>query len=126
MYWLPAIICCLRCRFRSRERITQFPGQTARRSQCAESGKHSNCNGLPPAGTGRAAVMPPLQLGHDQAIVYVDFVAGASTLKSYGVRTGKYTTILSVSGSIGHAQISNDGQWILFTLGMYGFVGLDL
>src|SRR5579883_954250 len=72
-------------------------------------GTDTNC---PAPGTGRTAAMPPLQLGTDQAIVYID---APSTLKHYDVQTGRTTTILNAEGSIGHAQISRDGQWILFT-----------
>jgi len=69
----------------------------------------TNC---PAPGTGRTAVMPALQLGADQAIVYIDTM---SILKRYDVQTGRTTTILNAGGLIGHAQISRDGQWILFT-----------
>src|SRR5581483_5205803 len=67
----------------------------------------------PASGTGRAAVMPALHLGPDQTIVYID---AASALKRYDVQTGRTTTLLQAGGSIRHAQISRDGQWILFTV----------
>lgn len=80
----------------------------------ASTGTVGTANTTCPApGTGRAAVMPALQLGHDQTIVYIDSV---STLKRYDVQTGRTTTILNAGGSIGHAQVSRDGQWILFTV----------
>ncbi len=74
----------------------------------------------PPAGKGRAAVMPPMTLGGHQNIVYiVDERQGNTptfgTLKRYDVTTGSKTEIIKIAKvSIYDAQISTDGQWILF------------
>ena len=73
----------------------------------------------PPAGTARAAVFAPLVLGFHQNIVYI-FNQGAyphytGEIKRYDASTGKKVIIVtSPTGSIDTAQISTDGQWILF------------
>jgi hypothetical protein len=66
----------------------------------------------PAAGTARPAIMSSLVLGTDQNIVYSDTLA----FKRYDTQTQSTTTILNLpSGSFSSiAQISADGQWILF------------
>lgn len=79
----------------------------------------------PAAGTARAAVLAPLALGHHPTIVYTVTVPGASTgvpssttLYRYDAITGVKTPIVQVTNeSISQAQISADGQWILFVSG---------
>ena len=74
----------------------------------------------PPQGTARAAVMPPLALGTHQNIVYVTYQGGItstppSILERYDVTTGRTTQIASMPNThINEAQLSPDGQWILF------------
>ncbi len=73
----------------------------------------------PSPGTARAAVFAPLVLGSHQNIVYV-FNQGAyprysGEIKRYDASTGNKVIIVnSPTGSIDSAQISADGQWILF------------
>lgn len=82
----------------------------------------TNC---PAAGTARAAMLAPLALGNHPTIVYTVTAPGASTnvpssatLYRYDVTTGIKTQILQVTNeSISQAQISADGQWILFVSG---------
>jgi hypothetical protein len=72
----------------------------------------------PAAGTARAAVLAPLALGNHQTIVYIAATQGATTLYRYDVITGVKTQILQVMNeTINEAQISADGQWILFVSG---------
>jgi len=81
--------------------------------------------GCPAAGTARAAVLAPLALGNHQTIVYIATTQGATTsvpstatLYRYDVITGVKTQILRVTNeTINEAQISADGQWILFVSG---------
>lgn len=74
----------------------------------------------PADGTARPAVMIPLQLGKHQNIVYVynEIPLNTSTafghLKRYDVTTHQKTVIVTSGISIEHAQVSADGQWILF------------
>ncbi len=73
----------------------------------------------------RAAELPSLALGTHQNIVYsVDEfrrnIGGVNsptvgTLKRYDVATGLKTEIVKISGvDIRDAQVSADGQWLLF------------
>ncbi len=77
----------------------------------------------PAPGTARAAVMPPLALGSHQNIVYLSYKgginsSGPSFLNRYDVTTGSTTQILQEPNvRITEAQVSADGQWILFTTG---------
>jgi hypothetical protein len=75
----------------------------------------------PAAGTGRAAVMPSLTLGAHPTLVYVfnQFDSRgqptASALKRYDTLSKSTTTILTLAKKNMHsAQVSADGQWILF------------
>lgn len=75
----------------------------------------------PPAGTARAAVLPPLTLGKHPTIAYTvnefsGHTATFGTLKRYDVTTRQKTEILKLPKvSIETAQVSADGQWLLFT-----------
>jgi hypothetical protein len=75
----------------------------------------------PANGQGRPAVTAPLALGKQQTVVYVDTSSSKSTLKSYDVSTGQTTTLASVSGgslvALVDAQVSTDGQYVLFLSG---------
>src|ERR687883_238293 len=75
----------------------------------------------PPDGTARAAVLRPLRLGGDQNIVYVYNEVPPTTstafphLRRYDVVTGHKTELPVKEGlSIEQAQVSADGQWVLF------------
>ena len=80
----------------------------------------TNC---PSQGTARAAVMPPLTLGSHQNIVYL-LGEGAistfptSTLKRYDVTNRQYNRDMKMPHvQITQAQVSGDGQSILFVAG---------
>jgi len=73
----------------------------------------------PANGTARAAVMAPLALGSHANIVYIvnqykKQVPTFGTLTRYNVTTGNKTVIVTLPGTIDSAQLSADGQWILF------------
>lgn len=74
----------------------------------------------PANGTARPAVMAPLVLGSHRTIVYVYNEIPPNTtisfghIKRYDVTTGQKTTIVTSGLSIQHAQVSADGQWVLF------------
>ena len=74
----------------------------------------------PANGTARPAVMTPLVLGSHRNIVYVYNEIPPNTTISYGhikrfdVTTGQKITIVTSGLSIQHAQVSADGQWVLF------------
>jgi hypothetical protein len=70
----------------------------------------------PPAGVARAAVMARLALGSHPNIVYiVNGPTHLGTLKRYDVTTGAKTEIVNLANTnISSAQLSANGQWILF------------
>jgi len=71
-----------------------------------------------PAGTARAMVTASLALGSHSTIVYRVNDSRAGTLERYDVTTGQKTEILKLPGaSVGAAQVSADGKWVLFTNG---------
>jgi hypothetical protein len=79
----------------------------------------------PPAGMARAAVFAPLALGPHQNVVYVFNQEASPTswsgaIKRYDVSTSQKVRIVSIPHLIVSAQISADGQWILFTTQVTG------
>ena len=74
----------------------------------------------PATGTARAAIMPPLALGNHQNIVYIvnEFQVHTptfGTLKRYDISTTAKTEIIKIPNVwISDAQVSADGQWLLF------------
>jgi hypothetical protein len=74
----------------------------------------------PTNGTARAAVMSPVKLGSHPTIVYVYNEVPLNTTISYGhlklydVTTGQKSVLVTSGLSIEHAQVSADGQWVLF------------
>ena len=74
----------------------------------------------PADGTARAAVMRPVRLGKHPTIVYVYNEIPLNTsiafghVKLYDVTTGKKSVLVTSGLSILHAQVSADGQWVLF------------
>ncbi|HEY4383914.1 MAG TPA: hypothetical protein VGN34_05480, partial [Ktedonobacteraceae bacterium] len=77
----------------------------------------------PATGTGRALVTAPLASGTQQNIVYVDNEENKTTSKAisgslyrYDITTKAKTLIARIPAvAIENAQISRDGQWVLFT-----------
>ena len=86
----------------------------------------------PAGGTGRAPVLTPMTPGNSPNLVYIvnEFKNNASTfgtLKRYDTITGAKTEILKLPQTrIDSAQLSNDGQWILFSAGIAGQVKLSV
>lgn len=74
----------------------------------------------PTDGTARAAVMKPLVLGTHQNVVYIYNEIPLNTSTAYGhilrydVSSGKKTEVVTSGISILHAQVSADGQWVMF------------
>ncbi|HWZ19535.1 MAG TPA: hypothetical protein VNW73_12130 [Ktedonobacteraceae bacterium] len=74
----------------------------------------------PANGTARAAVMRPVKLGKDPTIVYVYNEVPLNTtiayghLKFYDVTTGQKSVLVTSGLSIENAQVSANGQWVLF------------
>ncbi len=80
----------------------------------------------PATGTARPATLPTLSQGHDPNIVYylnsgTATAPTAATLVRYDTITGQQSNIISMpKTSIENAQLSDDGQWILFTASTAG------
>jgi hypothetical protein len=93
------------------------PGQTPDATTVPMPPTQTDC---PATGTARAAVTRTLALGSHQNIVYIvdEYPANNTigTLKRYDITTGNKTEIVKLNGmAVLSAQISSDGQWILFT-----------
>ncbi len=77
----------------------------------------------PVANAARSAIMAPLEMGSHANVVYVYNQGAGSTphplagiLKRYDLTTRSKTDILNVQqASIDGAQVSTDGQWVLFS-----------
>ena len=95
-------------------------GARANSSNTSHALKPALSTTCPANGTARPAVMTPLALGSHRNIVYVYNEIPPNTTISYGhikrydVTTGQKTTIVTSGLSIQHAQVSADGQWVLF------------
>jgi len=74
----------------------------------------------PAAGTARPAVMKPLAQGKDQNIVYIfnevppDTSTAFGHLNRYDTTTRQKATLVTSGIAIQNAQVSADGQWVLF------------
>src|SRR5450755_3589473 len=74
----------------------------------------------PADGSARAAIIKPLALGKNQNLVYIYNEIPVNTsiafghLKRYDLVTHQKTNIVTTGISIESAQVSADGQWILF------------
>jgi hypothetical protein len=86
----------------------------------------------PPAGTARTAIMAPLVLGSHANVVYVEYQGQfqhpiAGLLKRYDSTTGSETVIVSVPHTeISDAQVSADGQWVVFATSVSGRFAIQL
>lgn len=75
----------------------------------------------PASGTARAEISAPMTLGSDQNIVYFEnqgtpTAPTSGLLMRYDAATGQQTQIFSMAKTnFETAQISNDGQWILYS-----------
>lgn len=98
---------------------------TGQNPPASESGKGSSKQAItcPPDGTARAAIMPPLTSTHNHDnLIYIDNVQPAPSPKSaealimrYDMVTRQKTAIIKLVGAtIISAEISPDGQWILY------------
>ena len=85
----------------------------------------------PAPGTARAAALPSLTLGTHPTIVYIVNeglpTPTFGTLKRYDVVTGAKVEIVKMAGTaISEAQVSANGQWLLFVAHVSGQVKLQL
>lgn len=104
----------------------------------ASSGRTSHTFGpaistsCPPSGTANVAFMPSMTLGTHPTIVYIvdegtPSQPTAGTLKRYDVVTGAKVEIVKLASTyISEAQVSANGQWLLFVAHVTGQVKLQL
>jgi hypothetical protein len=84
----------------------------------------TNC---PSPGTANIASMPSMTLGTHPNIVYIVNEATAGTLKRYDVVTGGKVEIVKLASTfISEAQVSANGQWLLFVAHVSGQNKLQL
>jgi hypothetical protein len=71
--------------------------------------------------------MEPMVLGKDQNVVYIDNEPESGSLERYDVTTGKTVQIFSAASQrLYEAQVSTDGQWILFVSGMNDIAAIQM
>jgi serine/threonine protein kinase len=87
----------------------------------------------PADGTARPATLAALSLGHDPTIVYIVNESDArgnptfGTIKIYNTVTGAKKELAKTSSTeVTEAQVSNDGQWVLFVATVAGVSELRL
>lgn len=103
---------------------TKTPGITATATTIPTTAPQTSC---PAAGTARAAVMPPLALGNRPNIVYIPEVASSNSVPAFGrlirydVTSSAKTEIVKLPNTgVEQAQVSADGQWMLFVANVTG------
>ena len=98
----------------------------------SSAAQHAISTTCPTPGTARAAVMPPITLGTHPNIVYIvnEYKIGQpnfGTLKRYDIVTGSKVEIIKLANEhITSAQISANGQWLLFVSQAVGQEKLQL
>lgn len=126
-------IICLLCACSSQAAPQQGNASPTATSPATNSGASSNptpppasaqlpptLTSCPQAGTARAAVMSSFTPGTHQAVIYLhnqgaNIPAIEGVLNRYDVTTGSTTTLVKAKNtSLFDAQISADGQWVLF------------
>lgn len=87
----------------------------------------STSTSCPASNHARTAVMTPYSRGGDQTIVYIVNESDASgnptfgTVKIFNIVSGKKLELAKAANtSISEAQVSNDGQWVLFVAAVAG------
>ncbi len=89
-------------------------------------GMPATSTSCPASGTARTFVSAPLVLGQDPTIVYIVNEGTTSaptfgTIKSYDTSTGNKVEINKTANTrVDDAQVSADGQWVLFTAHVAG------
>lgn len=84
--------------------------------------------GCPAPGTGRAVVMPPLATHGKQTLVYMnnDRLNGGTLIRLDTATSKKTVIYASTTTNFTHAQVSTDGQWILFVSTAHNLSKLQL
>lgn len=123
-----ALAVCLVCLFAVAVPLIHASAGSAHSDSASHAAVSTSC---PAPGTARAASLPPMTLGTHQTIVYTVNEGSPTptfgTLKRYDVVTGAKVEIVKMAGTlISEAQISADGQWVLFVANVSGQSKLQL
>ena len=123
-----ALAVCLVCLFAVAVPLIHAAAASAHSSFASHAAVSTSC---PAPGTARAASLPAMTLGTHQTIVYIVNEGSPTptfgTLKRYDVVTGAKVEIVKMAGTvISEAQISANGQWVLFVANVSGQSKLQL
>jgi len=104
---------------------TPTPAQTTTSPTASTPGQAQTC---PAQATARSALMSPLPTSNHPTLVYVSQQGDISILQRYDATTGSRQTLLQTrpGETIQRANVSPDGQWILFRSLLQGQVALQL
>ncbi|GAC1583951.1 MAG: hypothetical protein PVS3B3_39150 [Ktedonobacteraceae bacterium] len=105
-----------------------FHATSSTQKQLATAPMPPTQTSCPINGQGRPAVFAPLSLGAHQNLVYTYNAAGSAFLKRFDTSTGVKTTIVSIAhgAAIYYAQLSTNGQFILFAVKYAHFAQLQM
>ncbi len=94
----------------------------------ATTGQAETVQTCPPAGSARAAIMPPLTVGNHANVVFFALQDTSTLLQRYDVTTGATQTILQLQqvGPSPGTNISPDGQWVVFSGSIQGQSAIKL
>lgn len=100
--------------------VTATPTATTEQNVTAQT--------CPTAGSGRAAVMPPMTVGNHATVVFLALQNEYTLLQRYDVTTGATQTILQIpqASPVLGTNISPDGQWVLFGAWVQGQSAVQL
>src|SRR5579859_6810771 len=100
---IPVLAVCLVCLFVIAAPLFHARASSAHNGTASHASPAAISTSCPPAGTARAASLPPMQLGHDQNIVYIVNEGSPTptfgTLKRYDVVTGAKVEIIKMPGT---------------------------
>jgi eukaryotic-like serine/threonine-protein kinase len=126
---IPFLVVCLVClsvAFVAFAPRSHANAQSSTTRSAAHPAISTNC---PAPGTANAASMPPLTLGSHPNIVYIvnESTPFQGTLKRYDIVTGAKVEIVKLANtSISEAQVSANGQWLMFVAQVSGQSKLQL
>jgi hypothetical protein len=127
----PVLAVCLVCLFVLAVPLFHASASGTHSSTTSHAALPAISTSCPAPGTARAASLPSMTLGTHPTIVYIVNEGSPTptfgTLKRYDVVTGAKVEIVKMAGtSISEAQVSANGQWLLFVAHVSGQVKLQL
>jgi hypothetical protein len=126
---IPFLVICLVCVSVALVAFAPRSHANAQSSTTHSAAQRAITTNCPAPGTANAASMPALTLGSHPTIVYIvnETTPLQGTLKRYDVVTGAKVEIVKLANtSISEAQVSADGQWLMFVAQVSGQNKLQL